>query len=280
MTAVNGAGESVESGQVSETPVSNPAPAPPTNVDAVPGPGQASITWDSVAGATSYNLYHSTTPGVTKTTGTKIPTVTSPRVVTLAYERRPVLFRGYRRECKRRERGIPRGLRDANSQPSARCSDGCHGAPGPTQATISWIPVAGATSNLYYSTTAGVTKLTGTKIPGVTSPKVVDSLVRGVPYYFVTTAQNADGESLDSTQVTATPIAPVPQFAQTDLEGAWRRPGDPLRRQPRVVPLYRGGQQRRERHNHHSVVQRRYYDTNGVRHGPSPPGPASITRQA
>jgi hypothetical protein len=75
---------------------------------------------------------------------------------------------------------------------------------------------------LYYSPTTGVTKATGTKIPGVTSPKVVDSLVRGVPYYFVVTAENADGESVESTpQVTATPNAPVPTIAQADLEGAW-----------------------------------------------------------
>jgi len=106
--------------------------------------------------------------------------------------------------------------------PAPPAPTGVTAAPGPTQATINWSTVPGVSYNLYYSTTTGVTKATGTKIPVVTSPKVVDSLVRGVPYYFVVTAENADGESVDSTpQATATPIAPVPQFAQTDLEGAW-----------------------------------------------------------
>jgi hypothetical protein len=63
---------------------SSPAEAPgaPTGVTAVAGAGQARVSWDNVAGATSYNLYYSQTPGVTKSTGREIPNVTSPRVVT------------------------------------------------------------------------------------------------------------------------------------------------------------------------------------------------------
>ena len=57
-------------------------PGAPTGVTAMAGPNQVTITWDNVAGATSYNLYYSTTPGVTKANGTKIDNVTSPTVVT------------------------------------------------------------------------------------------------------------------------------------------------------------------------------------------------------
>jgi hypothetical protein len=57
--------------------------AVPTGVQAVSGPafGQVTISWTVVADATSYNIYWSTTPGVT-TAGTKITGVSSPYVHT------------------------------------------------------------------------------------------------------------------------------------------------------------------------------------------------------
>ncbi len=54
------------------------APSVPTGVTATAGDGQATISWSSVTGATSYNIYWSTTSGVTKTNGTKITGATSP----------------------------------------------------------------------------------------------------------------------------------------------------------------------------------------------------------
>ena len=50
----------------------------PTNVSATPGDAQVTISWDSVSGATSYNIYWSTSSDVTKGTGTKISDVSSP----------------------------------------------------------------------------------------------------------------------------------------------------------------------------------------------------------
>jgi hypothetical protein len=84
-------------------------------------------------------------------------------------------------------------------------------AGGDTQATVTWNSVSQAASyNLYYSSTPGVTTANGTKITGVTSPKVITSLTDGTSYYFVVTAVNAGGESTASTQVTATPQIPPP----------------------------------------------------------------------
>ena len=42
------------------------APSAPTNVTAAGGDGQVSISWDSVSGATSYNIYWATWSGVSK----------------------------------------------------------------------------------------------------------------------------------------------------------------------------------------------------------------------
>lgn len=74
VTALNANGESLESAQVIITPVHVALPAP-TGVTAAPGNGQATIGWNTVAGATSYNIYWSTSSGVTKENGTKIQAV-------------------------------------------------------------------------------------------------------------------------------------------------------------------------------------------------------------
>ena len=64
---------------------SNPAnatpqapPNPPSGVSAAPGNTQITLNWTSVTGATSYNLYWSTTNGVTTSTGAEIGPIASP----------------------------------------------------------------------------------------------------------------------------------------------------------------------------------------------------------
>lgn len=52
----------------------------PTNVNIVPGLDSATVEWPAVSRATTYNIYWSTTPGVTTLTGNKIANVTSPFV--------------------------------------------------------------------------------------------------------------------------------------------------------------------------------------------------------
>ena len=55
-------------------------PAAPTGVVATGGTRHVTISWPAVSGAASYNLYWSTTTGVTIATGTKITDVTNPFV--------------------------------------------------------------------------------------------------------------------------------------------------------------------------------------------------------
>lgn len=85
--------------------------------------------------------------------------------------------------------------------------------------TIKWDLVSGATSyNIYWATSAGVSKSTGTKISDVTSPYVHTGLSNGTTYYYVVTAENIYGESGESDEVSATPSAmtrPVPDTGQT-----------------------------------------------------------------
>ena len=74
------------------------------------------------------------------------------------------------------------------------------------QVSISWSAVSGATSyNIYWSKTSGVTKTNGTKITGATSPYSHTGLENGTTYFYIVTAVNSTGESVESEEVSANP---------------------------------------------------------------------------
>jgi fibronectin type 3 domain-containing protein len=75
VTTVDLGGESAASAAVSATPVS-PTGAP-TLSSATAGNAQVALSWTTVTGATSYNVYYGTTSGVTTVSGTKFPAGTS-----------------------------------------------------------------------------------------------------------------------------------------------------------------------------------------------------------
>jgi hypothetical protein len=100
----------------------------------------------------------------------------------------------------RRGGTTPTGVPPAPTGVTATAGDG--------NVSISWSAVSGATSyNLYHSTTSGVTKTTGTKITSVTSPYTHTGLTNGITYYYLVTAVNSSGESVESAQVSAAPTA-------------------------------------------------------------------------
>ncbi len=184
----------------------NLLPAIPADMTATAGDGQVSISWSPALGATSYNIYWSTTSGFTKDSGTKIDNVTSPYVhtgltneTTYYYVVTAVNANG--ESAGSTQVNATTNLTPAPADVTATAGDG--------QVTVSWSPALGATSyNLYWSATTGVTRTSGTKIANVTSPYVHTGLTNGTTYYYVVTAVNANGESAESTQVNATPTAP------------------------------------------------------------------------
>jgi fibronectin type 3 domain-containing protein/pimeloyl-ACP methyl ester carboxylesterase len=81
--------------------------------------------------------------------------------------------------------------------------------PGNGKVTLAWHSASGATSyNVKRSSTSGGPYITITNQPGVSYTNL--GLTNGVAYYFAVSAVNANGESLDSAQASATPIAPPP----------------------------------------------------------------------
>jgi uncharacterized protein (TIGR02145 family) len=74
--------------------------------------------------------------------------------------------------------------------------------------TVSWGLVSGVTSyNLYYKAGVTVDIATGTKIAGVTSPRIVTGLTNGTQYAFAVSAVNGVGEGNLSAVATGTPAA-------------------------------------------------------------------------
>ena len=208
VTAVSLGGESAVSSQTSAMPVP-PVPSAPTGVSATAGNTQATISWTAVTGATSYNVYYSTTAGVTTASGTKITNATSGSAITgltngtTYYYIVTAVNLGGESAASAQVSAMP-------VPPVPSAPTGVSATAGNGQNTVSWISVSGATSyNIYWSTTAGVTTATGTKVTGATSPYIHTALTNGTTYYYIVTAVNLGGEGAASAEASATPQSPV-----------------------------------------------------------------------
>jgi subtilisin family serine protease/PKD repeat protein len=94
------------------------------------------------------------------------------------------------------------------SDPAPIAVTGVNGLAGNAFNVVSWNAVQGsARYDLYWSTLPTVSKSTGTKIAGISSPYVHTGLANGTTYYYVVTAANTTGESPDSAVVSAKPQA-------------------------------------------------------------------------
>lgn len=203
VTALSANGESVISDEVSATPL----PALPVKVQGVMvtgGDSQATIAWGSVAGATSYNIYwSSTTDGVIPTNATKITGAASG--MTLSGLTNDVTYYFVVKAENMAGEGPVSSLKSATPaallQPPASPTGVSASGTGVGQVTVSWAAPPLATSyNVYYlqaaSQPATATVIaTGTKVSAAGSPSVVNGLTTGVNYWFIVTAVNAAGES-------------------------------------------------------------------------------------
>ena len=208
VTATKGTEESKESPEASATPAdSGTTVSPPVYLAAVAGDKQITLTWGAVTGATTYTVYWSTSTGVTKTTGTAIASATSPYTHTGLTNGTPYYYvvtatKGALESKESTEASAtPKATGTAPSAPTNLVA-----VSGAKQVTLSWSPSSGATSyTLYWATSTGVTKKTGAAIAGASSPKKHPGLTNGVTYYYVVTASNTYGESVESLEASAKP---------------------------------------------------------------------------
>ena len=177
-------------------------PEAPTNVSLAAGDSELTLSWTDAVNSDSHTIYYSTFSGVNKNNGTAITGVTSPYIHTGRTNGVTYYY-------------VVVGVNeDGEGDESAEVSGTPLAAPTNVQAEagveeniLSWTNGIGATShNLYYDLNPGVTKITGSKIASVVSPYVHSGLITNQPYHYVLTGENAGGETIESVEVTATPI--------------------------------------------------------------------------
>ncbi len=209
ITSENSTGESPGS------PALHVTPRPPSvltvaSASAVAGDGTATVSWSPIPGAASYNLFWAATPGQVRSSGVRIAGVASPFTHTPLTNGNTYYYQ---------VTAIVNGIETApSSEISARPWPRIPDAPGNVVATagngqvsIAWPPVAEATSyNVYSGSSANLTRLNGTRVTGVATPFIHSGVANGSRLYYLVTAENAAGESVESIVVAATPQLPSP----------------------------------------------------------------------
>src|SRR6202451_3718138 len=202
VSAVNTAGQSANSSQVSATPQVGIPPAP-TNLVATPGNAQVGLSWSASSGATSYNVKRSTTSGGPYTTiGSPTTTSYTDTGVTNGTTYYYVVA------------AVNTAGQSANSsQVSATPQLAVPPTPtnlvataGNAQVGLNWSASSGATSySVQRSTTSGGPYTT---IGSPTTTSYTDTgVTNGTTYYYVVAAVNTAGQRAESSQGSATPTA-------------------------------------------------------------------------
>jgi fibronectin type 3 domain-containing protein len=208
VVAVNSAGASANSSQVSATPTAGPtAPAVPTGLTATAGNAQVNLSWTGSTGATSYSVKRGTTNGGPYTqigtpSGTSYTDSGLTNGTTYYYVVAAVNATGTSGNSSQVSATPTTG------QTSPAVPTGLTATAGNGQVVLSWTASTGAASyHVKRSTTSGGPY---TQIGAPTTNAYTDTgLTNGKTYYYVVTAVNAVGESANSNQASATPTAPV-----------------------------------------------------------------------
>jgi fibronectin type 3 domain-containing protein len=189
-------------------------PAAPMGFTAVAGNAQVTLNWTASSGATGYYVKRSTTTGgpytqiatqaATNDSDTGLTNGTKYFYVVSAYN----------------SAGQSANSAEVNATPilpPPPAPTGLAATPGNGQVSLSW--TASATASSYHvkrSTSSGVE----TQISAPTSTSYTDTgLTNGTKYFYVVSAVNSGGESANSAEASATPVAPVnPPATPTGLQ--------------------------------------------------------------
>ncbi|MCK4705404.1 MAG: hypothetical protein KAT90_07995, partial [Gammaproteobacteria bacterium] len=204
VTATNPGGESPVSSEIVASP-QVPVPATPTGLGAIAGDTVVDLAWSATTGATSYNIYRSTTSAsygaiLANTAGTTYSDTTVSNDITYYY----VI-----------EATNPGGVSPLSSEvgatpqipPPPVTPVGFRAQIGNASLKLRWITSPGATSyNLYRSTSSAPLNVGNLLVSGITTNYYVDSTAPvGTAHYYYLSAVNTGGEGTATIELSATP---------------------------------------------------------------------------
>ena len=210
VTADNSVGESANSAQASVTPDATVATPPvPTGLVATAGNAEVTLAWSASGNATSYHVKRATTNGgpysqVGAPTSTSYTDPSLRNGTTYYYVVSAVDSTGESANSAQVS-AIP--VVPTVTTPTA--PTGLAATAGNAQVSLTWSVSSGAASyHVKRATTSGGPY---TQVGAPASPAYTDtSVTAGTTYYYVVSALNSAGESVNSAQVSATPVAAVP----------------------------------------------------------------------
>lgn len=218
VTALNAAGESPESEEVSAMPVSTALPPAPTGLRAISSAGRVTLEWNSVTGASSYFVYRATVSGIDRNNWNTI--VGGSR--TQVFGGATVFIASGLTDgttyyfVVTAQNSLGQSVESAEVSATPFASETVPtpptnfvATPGDQKVTLSWNNSTGATSyRIYWRDTRppeGITPSNGQQIPNVSSPSVHTGLTNGAIYYYIVVAVNDRGESLPSSEISVIP---------------------------------------------------------------------------
>lgn len=222
-------------------------PGQPTGLTATAGNAQLNVSWTVVTGATSYNIYRSSSQG---SMGSKIASGPNTDFADTSvidgttyyyYEVTAVNAAG---ESPASTQSAAATLNASVAVPAVPAvPTSVNATRGIAEVSVTWTAAAGATwYNIFRST---IQRSQGTKIGSISDTSYADSAaLNGTTYYYMVTAANADGECSPSAQVAANPstgwttvkmggggyvpgviyhpTVPNLRYARTDIAGVYR----------------------------------------------------------
>jgi fibronectin type 3 domain-containing protein len=204
VNAVNSSGQGSPSGYAYAVP-GDTAPAAPTGLTASPsGTTAIALTWNAVLGATTYDIYRSTTSGgegsTPVVTGISSTSYTNSGLTTsTAYYYEVTAVSSAGEGAKSNEASATTGG-TALGAPT-----GLTATPSSGQIALSWTAVSGASRYNLYRSLVAYGSFTAYQI-GLTTTSYTDTNVtNGVTYYYYVAAVSSAGSGTNSSTVSATP---------------------------------------------------------------------------
>ena len=194
-------------------------PPTPTGLTAIAGNSQVSLTWNTSAGAASYNLYRSVNGGAYSQLNTSPITTTSYTDSGLT-NGTPCCYEATAVNSSGESAKSSPACATPQPPPPPPTPTGLTATAGNAQVSLAWNASTGAASyNLYRSVNGGAYSQLNTS-PITTTSYTDSGLTNGTPYCYEATAVNSSGESAKASPACATPQPPPPPPAISLIQKA------------------------------------------------------------